>query len=173
MNTKKRKKRQKPNDIVTKEANQKKAELLDELSPGVLEKLPLPDREKIKQIIVSRSHRGPIPSSDELHHYERVCPGAANRIIAMAEKEQNFRVDTTDRRDKYDYTLASRGQFFAIISLILILLFCVFLAYIGSTSGAVTVGCTLVISIVTVFVTGKRVRNGNIKNTTQEKTTKK
>ena len=34
---------------------------------------------------------GPIPSPDDLRSYEDVCPGAADRIIAMAEKEQQNR----------------------------------------------------------------------------------
>lgn len=34
---------------------------------------------------------GPIPPPEDLRIYEEICPGAADRIIAMAEKEQQNR----------------------------------------------------------------------------------
>ena len=37
---------------------------------------------------VTRS--GPLPDSEEMARYEEIVPGAAERLIAMTEKEQNF-----------------------------------------------------------------------------------
>lgn len=37
----------------------------------------------------SRFHKGPLPTPESLLHYDQVCPGAADRIIKMAEKEQD------------------------------------------------------------------------------------
>lgn len=172
MNTKKKKQNNQQNhkDVVAKESEQIKSDSLLELTPEVLENIPLSERKKIQQIMVSKTHVGPLPSSEDLQEYDRTCPGAANRIIAMAEKEQNHRIDATKRRDSSEYTLASRGQIFALISLVLILLFCVFLAFIGSTGGAVTVACTLVVSIVAVFITGQKSSSRNTKNQPQDKT---
>ncbi|MFV0627013.1 MAG: DUF2335 domain-containing protein [Alphaproteobacteria bacterium] len=35
-------------------------------------------------------HRGPLPPPEILADYEKACPGSMDRIISMAEKEQNF-----------------------------------------------------------------------------------
>jgi uncharacterized membrane protein len=44
---------------------------------------------KIPQISVSRSV--PLPHPSELEHYENILPGAAARIIAMAENQSKHR----------------------------------------------------------------------------------
>lgn len=36
-------------------------------------------------------YQGPIPQPSDLEHYDRICPGAANRILAMAEAENLHR----------------------------------------------------------------------------------
>ena len=38
-------------------------------------------------------HSGPLPPAETLEHYERIVPGAAERILSMAEKEQANRHD--------------------------------------------------------------------------------
>jgi uncharacterized membrane protein len=41
----------------------------------------------------ARFHQGPFPSGDELAIYEQTVPGAANRIIQMAEEQARHRQD--------------------------------------------------------------------------------
>jgi uncharacterized membrane protein len=41
--------------------------------------------------IISHSYRGPLPSPGVLQGYESVLPGAADRIITMAEKQAQHR----------------------------------------------------------------------------------
>ena len=43
-----------------------------------------------KQLLLSvaRTHHGPLPTPEDLIKYDNICPGAADRIIQMAEKEQ-------------------------------------------------------------------------------------
>ena len=38
-----------------------------------------------------KHHSGPLPAPEDLQRYEQLSPGAANRIISMAENEQNHR----------------------------------------------------------------------------------
>lgn len=38
------------------------------------------------------AHSGPLPSPDVLAGYDRLLPGAAERILQMAEREQNARI---------------------------------------------------------------------------------
>ncbi len=48
--------------------------------------------EQIQQIanVLSAQFVGPIPPPNIIERYERILPGSADRIISMAEKEQNF-----------------------------------------------------------------------------------
>lgn len=41
-----------------------------------------------EQVVV---HGGPIPCAEELEKYEKVLPGAADRILSMAEKQSDHR----------------------------------------------------------------------------------
>lgn len=47
-----------------------------------------PDENKQYLLAQSKFHRGPLPAPEDLLRYEQICPGAADRIIRMAEKEQ-------------------------------------------------------------------------------------
>lgn len=59
-----------------------------EENPGVLERLSeLPG---FKAIVASH-YSGPVPSPEMLANYEKVLPGASDRLITLAENEQNNR----------------------------------------------------------------------------------
>ena len=47
----------------------------------------------IQTFSVSQSFSGPLPPPDDFERYNQVAPDAANRILAMAEKEQRIRAD--------------------------------------------------------------------------------
>ena len=75
-----------------------------------------------QQTIVQHQYSGPIPPPDALKGYEDVCPGSADRILAMAEREAVHRhkyetevleIQKTDF--EHDRRLKKRGQTCAII----------------------------------------------------------
>lgn len=84
------------NEVKTKDSNVEKR---DEF--GALNK----DKpEEIKEafikgvgLSVSKEFSGPLPAPEDLAGYEKCCPGAAERIISMAEKEQNYRHNRDDK----------------------------------------------------------------------------
>lgn len=43
----------------------------------------------------SRRRGGPLPAPGDLEHYERICPGAADRILKVMEREQAHRQELT------------------------------------------------------------------------------
>jgi uncharacterized membrane protein len=48
----------------------------------------------VRQAVVETTttvHHGPIPPPDQFREYNAILPGSADRILAMAEKEQNHR----------------------------------------------------------------------------------
>lgn len=70
---------------------------------AALEKLPAPLREALSQPGVSpqlvsmtlaaftASYVGPLPPAEQIRAYEEVLPGSADRILAMAERQQEHR----------------------------------------------------------------------------------
>ena len=58
----------------------------------------LPDDKKIElhrflEVSIETTFSGPLPSPEDLKKYNEVLPGAADRIVALAEKEQQIRAD--------------------------------------------------------------------------------
>lgn len=60
-------------------------------------------------------HSGPLPEAAELQRYDAVLPGAADRIVTMAEKEQDFRHDGFRREQAVESLLTLLGQVFGIV----------------------------------------------------------
>lgn len=48
------------------------------------------------------TRQGPLPTPEELFQYNNLLPGAADRIIAMAEREQAHRVNLEDMATRAD-----------------------------------------------------------------------
>ena len=59
---------------------------------SLIENLPEEKRlQVIETIDLYSSFKGPIPSPEDFHEYNKTLPGAAERIMRMAEEEQNIR----------------------------------------------------------------------------------
>lgn len=54
------------------------------------------------QTSVQIVREGPLPTPEELFRYDQLLPGAADRIIAMAEREQAARVNLDDMAQRAD-----------------------------------------------------------------------
>lgn len=69
------------------------------------EDLPRKERVKlIKQVTEELTiSSGPLPPASEIQKYENVCPGAADRIIAMAEKQLEHRTSMEKRILEYEF----------------------------------------------------------------------
>lgn len=126
------------------------AEVLDKLDP------------QQKQIIIrsiqsisQESFSGPIPHPDILMGYDKVGKGFADRIIRMAEKEQESRHECNSALVKGPIKATARGQWMGFIIAILFLGAAVYLASIGQSWLAGILGGGTLVSLVTVFVTNK------------------
>lgn len=80
--------------------------------------------------------QGPIPSPDALAAYESLQPGAADRMIAMAEREQQHRFDMERIEAQAPFIAARRGQL------------------LGFLIAAIVIGCSLVMVLTGHEVTG-------------------
>lgn len=64
----------------------------------------------VRHIETSISFSGPLPPPAVLDGYEQVCPGAADRILRLAEKEQDHRQLIESKDQAADATLSSNGM---------------------------------------------------------------
>lgn len=107
----------------------------------------------------STAHTGWLPTPQFMREYDQLLPGLAERIVAMPEREQAFRHRATESIVQRDYKLRATGQVMGMTALVLLLAFCVFLAFWGAPTAAATVAGTVIIGTVGVFVTGQIVDN--------------
>lgn len=108
-----------------------------------------------KEFLKEEYHSGPLPSPSTIQHYDAVVPGAAERILQMAEREAAFSHEISFQALNIEADERKRGQVFGLAIGIGCLLFGgagLLLGYpwvagiaVGSTMGG----------LVTVFVTGR------------------
>ncbi|RKE10520.1 DUF2335 domain-containing protein [Catellatospora citrea] len=84
---------------------------------------PEPMREMVQRelLVTMTRFQGPIPPPDALAAYEALLPGAADRLMAMAEREQQHRFMLERVETEAPFIAARRGQFlgFAIAGLVM------------------------------------------------------
>lgn len=89
---------------------------------------------------VRKHHSGPLPAPDDFEHYDRVVPGAAERILAMAETQQAHRHKQEGRAILLAYAVRLTGQFGAMVALLALLGTVAFCAYMKQEISAAIIG---------------------------------
>jgi len=80
---------------------------------------------QVTTLVESEYFSGPIPHPKHFEAYERIAPGAADRIITMAEKQQDHHIDMENKKLDAKESHRKLGMWFGIIG---------FLALIASAS---------------------------------------
>ena len=75
--------------------------------PELLDRLP----DEVRTAVIQSAYSGPLPPPPMYSEYEAVLPGSADRILAMAEKEQAIRHEWEGRAQR----LSARGQWLGFI----------------------------------------------------------
>ncbi len=114
---------------------------------------PSPHMATLQQTSVS--FQGPLPLPQILEGYNKIVPGAAERILVMAEGETKHRRSIEERVVKHNVLLAQMGQVFAFLLGAIGLLGGVYCVAIGQAWGASIVIGSLA-SLVSVFIWGKK-----------------
>jgi len=92
---------------------------------------PVP-RERDVQIR-AEFHAGPLPSPDVMERYERIQPDTLNRLLAMAEKDQDAKITHNNKaveykfkeqaireqNDRSDNSFSHKGQSFAFATVVI------------------------------------------------------
>ena len=113
-------------------------------------------------ITMEKSHSGPLPDPETLHHYNELIPNGAERIMQMTESQQKHRHELEMRVIPSQLNQSRNGQWFGFL-LGLIGLGCgTFLAYNGQTTVGGIIAGTTVVSLVSVFVIGKKIQKKDL-----------
>ena len=103
----------------------------------------------------SLSYRGPLPTSIEFNGYEQALPGAADRILTLAEQEAAHRRKNDEKIAQHSMKTSGRGQIFAFI-LALVSLGLIFFSILrGEPLGAIVPAFIALSSLIAVFA-GKK-----------------
>jgi uncharacterized membrane protein len=145
---------------VKKKHHSKSPENIEPISSTVAEVLEeiIPESGKRKEVLAvfQRFHSGPLPPPDTLAHYNKLIPHGADRIMKMAEKQSEHRINIENTVITSRELQSRRGQIFALI-----------IAFVFSVAGCYSIsrgypwpagiawGATLV-SLVTAFIGGKK-----------------
>ena len=58
---------------------------------------------------IQASYEGPLPQANDYGRYEQICPGAADRILAMAENEQISQHKTLEKQQEHLHKMQEIG----------------------------------------------------------------
>lgn len=110
--------------------------------------------------VVSASHlqqtfSGPVPPPDLLSGYDDIIPGAAERILRMAEEDAVHRREIEKAAIDHNSAEVKRGQNYGLIVSLAAFSVCGFSAYIGDTTTASIIGGATVVGLATAFISGR------------------
>ncbi len=110
---------------------------------------------------VTQQFSGPLPHPDVLNRYDQIVPGAAERILIMAEEDAKHQRGIEKAALQSASSEARRGQIFGLIIGVFAFSTCIVALSLGSKKTAIAIGSTTVVGLVTVFVTGHIKKSNN------------
>lgn len=141
---------------------------VDALPPEVRDfvlSLPPDKRQQATRVLiqVTRTHTGPIPSPDALAQYGAVLESAPDRILRMAEKQSDHRMELEKSTIRRQLNQSGVGQVLAFLVSIGCIGASSWLAYEGHDAVAGVIGGTTVVGLVSVFIYGKVAQQKDLK----------
>lgn len=112
----------------------------------------LREADEIVGMILHKSHSGPLPAPEDLAHYDAISPGAAHRIITMAESNMAHRHSMENTLVKSEYGLRTRGQYLAIVALFAMLAVIAFTFWLGQPIAGSILGGAVIVAVVGMFL---------------------
>lgn len=134
--------------------------LEDELRKRLSSLLPKQGQEEVIRQIVSVTYReafsGPIAHPRHLREYEAINPGAADRIIAMAEKQQAHQIAMDNKVVDNEYNDRRIGMWLGASTFALLIIGAVVCAITGHAAVALALVSAAAIGGVGLFVNGRK-----------------
>lgn len=114
--------------------------------------------------VTERHHSGPLPSAEALIQYNSVIPNGADRIMIMAEKQQDHRMGLENKAVTSQLNQSKAGQIFGFILCLLALSASTYLGFTGHEAIGSIIGSTTIIAMASIFVLGKLSNSKSDKN---------
>jgi uncharacterized membrane protein len=112
---------------------------------------------QIVQMLIAAQSSGPLPPPDMLARYEEILPGAAERIISLAEQELMHRRDLEERYSGTIVGNSRMGLIFGFLIGIGGLVVATMIGIYGNPEAGVGMGLVTLGSLVGIFIYGSRV----------------
>jgi uncharacterized membrane protein len=119
-------------------------------SPNLFPKTPTAVQVQTTQTMV-----GPLPPPTILEGYEKTCPGAADRIIKMAELEQSHRHVQEGRFLRHSSSLIALGQILGFLVALFGISCGTYLVYKGRDATGLACVITTLVALVSVYIYGR------------------
>ena len=100
-------------------------------------------------------HQGSLPSPVTLNQYDQIVPGAAERILQMAEQDAQHQRDISIMALDAHRREVRLGQILGFGIGVLSFSTCIVALFLGSEKTAIAIGGTTVIGLVTAFIKGR------------------
>jgi len=124
---------------------------------AILEEIISVPEERVKVLSVfQRFHSGPLPDPEALAAYNSIIPNGADRIMQMAEKQLDHRIDLENIVAPSRESQSKRGQIFALIIALTFAGVGVFSIMKGYQIPATVAWGTTLVTIVSTFIHGKK-----------------
>jgi uncharacterized membrane protein len=107
------------------------------------------------------SYSGPLPPAEDLRKYDEVLPGAAERIMKMAEAQSGHRRDLEQRIIRIESRNSFAGILFAAAICIIAVVISAVLILRGHETAGTIIGGTSLVGLVSVFIYGTRANRNN------------
>ena len=99
---------------------------------------------------------GPIPAPVILEQYEKLLPGSADRILAMAENESRHQKEIEMSAITLQAKENRRGQYFGVIVTALAFVTASVALFLDHPAAASVIGGTTVVGLAAAFIAGKK-----------------
>jgi len=99
---------------------------------------------------------GPLPPAVEFERYERALPGAAERLLVMAEKQAQSRIQFDDKALSASIKIEIIGQILAFIAIILSIGAAVVCVVLGQPLASIAPAFVAFTGIASVFINNRR-----------------
>lgn len=103
---------------------------------------------------------GPLPPPETLRSYDEIVPGAADRIMKMAEQQAAHRQELERQTVTATFQIYTRGQWFGLLIGVFGLAAAVIIAIYGSAWAGTIIGGTTLVGLVSAFLYGQSPRSG-------------
>lgn len=106
-------------------------------------------------VVTHQQFSGPLPPPEVMDRYNQIIPGAAERILAMAEQDAIHQREIENAAITFKAEEVKRGQQYGFGIGVFAFTTCIVAILLGLEKAAIVIGGTTVIGLVSVFVTGR------------------